>query len=298
VPYGEYLYDAALGSTTIDAGLWKFSFYVGVSSSVGVTSLSSNIMRVRPGTGTVSVTGTGTSRTATASTGTPFATAAIDASANVIDASWLRTPKGIYQITARTSDTEVTIATPTGYGNESTVAYSVHKKLFNVSTGEINNVASTYAAMALVEVTTAQPAYTIEATDKLGMFVFGTSDGSRTVYFSHNGTSKYTYFQTPLATRHNDLAGLQGGSATERYHLTAAQATSATSVATTSAVGLAPQATAPVAGTISALAIANGETVRTDKAIYAGGILKIEAIGVAPAPGDQIAGTLYVVVPE
>ena len=102
----------------------------------------------------------------------------------------------------------------------------------------------------------------------------------------------------PLATRHNDTAGLQGGSATERYHLTAAQATTATSVATTSAVGLAPQATAPASGLLSVLGIANGETVRTDKSIYAGGLLQVKIVTTAPAVGDQVTGTLYVVVPS
>jgi hypothetical protein len=225
VPYGEYLYDTALGSTSIESGVWNFDFYCGVSSAAGISSLSTNVMRVRPGTGTVSITGTGTSRTAIASSGTPFATAAIDASATQINASWLRTPKGLYQITARASDTEVTIATPTGYGNESTVAYSVHKKLFNVSSGEINNVATTYATMGLITVNSVQPAYTIEATDKLAAFYFGTSDASRIVYFSHNGSSKYTHFHSPLTTRHNDLAGINAG---DVQHLTVAQKTAAT----------------------------------------------------------------------
>jgi hypothetical protein len=225
LPYGTYLYNTALGSTSIEGGAWEFSFYCGVSSATNVTSLSANMMRVRPEGGTVSVTGTGTSRTATASTGTPFATAKIDASATNINASWLQTPKGLYQITARTSDTEVTIATPTGYTNESTVAFSVHKKLFNASTPEINTVASTYAAMTLVTVLSVQTAFTIEPTDKLAMMMFGTSDGTRTVYFSHNGTTKYTHVHTPIVTRHNDLAGIQGGAASEYYHLTAAEYT-------------------------------------------------------------------------
>jgi len=50
--------------------------------------------------------------------------------------------------------------------------------------------------------------------------------------------------------------------------LTAGVPAATTAVADTSGVGLAPQATAPAAGLLSVLAIANGETVRTDKAIF------------------------------
>jgi hypothetical protein len=64
------------------------------------------------------------------------------------------------------------------------------------------------------------------------------------------------------------LAGLQGGAAGEYYHLTAAQVAPATTVASTSSLGLAPQATAPASGLLSVLGIANGETVRTDKALF------------------------------
>ncbi len=46
---------------------------------------------------------------------------------------------------------------------------------------------------------------------------------SRTVSFSYNGSSEASYFITPLVTLHNDLAGLQGGTGNERYHITADQ---------------------------------------------------------------------------
>ena len=56
-------------------------------------------------------------------------------------------------------------------------------------------------------------------------------------------------------------------------------------VATTSAVGLTPAATAPGAGLLSVLAIANGETVRTDKAIF--DTTNPAALGSA-GPGSQV----------
>ena len=61
VMYGSYLYDTALGRTSLDAGVWTFDVYAGVSSAVNATSLQQNVNRVRPGTGTVTTTGTGTS---------------------------------------------------------------------------------------------------------------------------------------------------------------------------------------------------------------------------------------------
>lgn len=241
VPYGSYLYNSAIGGTSIDAGVWTFDFFAAVSSSVGTTELLINTMRVRPETGTVTITGTGTSRTATASTGTPFAEAKIDASATNSNASYLQTPLGLYQITARTSDTEVTITTPTGYTNETTVAYSVHKKLFQVTTGDINNTATSplYAGLQLYTITSAQSAYTITAVDKLACFVFGktTRTSNTNIFFSHNGTSRYSFFKTPLVVRHNQLSTLQGGGTDEFYHLTSAQYTIATQAASNSAAG-------------------------------------------------------------
>lgn len=55
--------------------------------------------------------------------------------------------------------------------------------------------------------------------------------------------------------------------------------------ASTSAAGLAPQATAPAAGLLSVLGIANGETVRTDKALF--DTTNPENIGTA-GPGDSL----------
>jgi hypothetical protein len=44
--------------------------------------------------------------------------------------------------------------------------------------------------------------------------------GPLDVTLHHSGTEHYTHIHTPLATQHNDLAGLQGGSTDERYHTT------------------------------------------------------------------------------
>lgn len=231
VLYGTYVYDTALGRTSIDGGVWTFEIYAGVSSAAGASSLRQNINRARPLTGTLTTTGTGTTRTATASTGTPFATANIDVGGTIDSDSFIRTTTGYFRILSRVSDLEVTIETPSTYTNQVGVAASVHKRLFQITTPEINNTATSplFAGLQLYSINSAQPAYTVEVNDKLATAFFGVSDGSRTVYFSHNGTARYTHFATPLITMHNNLAGLNGGTGSgvtgEYYHLTLAQYT-------------------------------------------------------------------------
>jgi hypothetical protein len=171
-------------------------------------------------TGTVTTTGTGTSRTATASAGTPFALAAIDASATNTVASYLQTPQGLYQITARTSDTVVTISTLTTYVNESAVAGTVWKLLF--AGGQSANLTT---AILQYNITTVQPAFTVSLLTKLGAITFATSTAVRTVTTTYNGTLRNTHIASPLAVLHNQLGGLQGGAADEQYHLTAAEYT-------------------------------------------------------------------------
>jgi hypothetical protein len=243
VLYGEYLWQTGLGDTTIQGGTWNFDIYAGVSSATNVSSITQNIYRSRPEAGTITIDNVvGTTARATASTGTPFAINKIDPSANIADASYLmitNNTTGLYPITARTSDTVVTITVPAGYTPAAASTFQVQKKLFGVSTPEINNTATAplYAGLQLYTVTTVQPAYTILSTDQLGTKMFGVSTGARTIYFAHNGTTRYSHFTSPLITRHNDLAGLQGGAATEYYHLSAAQATIATQSATTDRSG-------------------------------------------------------------
>lgn len=265
-----YLYNAALGRTSIDAGVWEFAKYASVSSTGGgrVSTLSSSIRRVRAGAGTVTITGSGTSRTATASTGTPFATALIDVGGTIITDSYLQTVLGLYRITARTSDVEVTISTPSGYSNESTVAFSVWKQLFSSVSPTITSLATNYS---LYTTFNTQPAYAVLATDKLGCIMFATSNNTTTVNFVHSGTTRNSYIVSPLITLHGNLAGLQGGTGTvpteEYFHLTSAQHTVATQAATASLNGyLASGDFVTFAAKESALTFGNGLT-RTVNAV-------------------------------
>jgi len=212
----EAYLDDALGGTQIEGGLWEFAFYAGVSNASNTTEILLNIGRARVETVTVTITGTGTSRTATASGGTPFATSKIDIGGTIDSDSYLQTPKGLYRITARTSDTVVTITTPTTYTNESSVALSVWKRLFQQTSGDINTTTITL----IQGINSIQPAYSIESTDKLFLMVFGktTRASDTTISFTHNGTTQYSRFKSPLLDRHNGLSGLNEG---DYKHLTA-----------------------------------------------------------------------------
>jgi hypothetical protein len=216
---------APLGRTIFDAGIWDFTIWAGVDSvaSGSITTITRQIYTAIPlVTGTITTTGTGTSRTATASAGTPFAAAVIDASASVLVSSYLQTPNGIYQITGRTSDTEVTIATLSGYTNESAVAGTVWKKLFGVTTPEITSISPDYSQL---DAYITQPSTAVTIATRLGILGFVTSDHTRTITLTYNGTERNTHVNSPLANLHNDLAGLNGGSANEYYHSTAAEYT-------------------------------------------------------------------------
>ena len=220
---GFYLYNSVLGVTTIDAGTWTFKFYASVSSTLAgrVSTLTKNVYKVSPYTDpTVTITGTGTSRTCTASGGTPFAVANIDASATNTVASFVQTPLGIYQITARTSDTVVTITTPATYTNESGVAFSVYKKLLGATSPTITSLTTNYS---LYTTTSVQSEFTVAATDKLALAVFGTSNNTTDVYYAYNGNTHYSNFVSPLVILHNDLNGLYGTA--DYYHVSQTAAT-------------------------------------------------------------------------
>ena len=215
----------ALNRLLFDAGVYDFTIWAGVDSVAGgsVTTITRQIYTATPFVvGTVTTTGTGSSRTATASSGTPFATSVIDASATNTTASYLQTPQGLYQITARTSDTVVTITTPSGYTNESAVAGTVWKKLFGITTPTITSISPNYTDFGVI---TTQPSTVVTAATKMGILGFVTSDATRTISLTYNGEDRNTHVNTPLANLHNDLAGLQGGAATEYFHSTSAEYT-------------------------------------------------------------------------
>ena len=222
-----HLYNTALNRTVLDAGVWDFDTWASVDSITGpgISQMLINTCRVRPVTdNTVTTSGSGTSRTALATGGSYFNTIDCTASGTNTVASYLQTSQGLYQITARTNDNQVTISTPSGYANESTVAFSVWKQLFSIATGSITNITPNYA---LFNTQTVQPSFSCVVTDKIGIFDFGTTTHTSNKIITHvqDGTAHYSHFASPLAILHNDLAGLQGGTGNQYYHLTNAEYT-------------------------------------------------------------------------
>lgn len=92
--------------------------------------------------------------------------------------------------------------------------------LFSLTTGNIDALTPT-----LYQILSVQQAFSINATDRLVIRISAKTNSlsAKTVHFIHSGTVHYSNITTPLVIRHNELIGLQGGSALERYHITSAQ---------------------------------------------------------------------------
>ena len=213
------LLSSPLGRTILDAGQWTFDIYIGVNSTAGgrTTTFTRNTYQVIPSSATsitLTTSGTGTSRTVTASASF-FSTAVASATNTVAD--FLETPQGLYQITAKASNTSVTITVPNTYANETSVNCSLWHNLFGVTSPNITNITPAYG---LYTVQTTQPAFNINVTDSLGGIGFTTSTANTVVTAAYNGTQYASNVLTPLVTLHDGLGGLQGGSANQYYHLT------------------------------------------------------------------------------
>ncbi len=91
--------------------------------------------------------------------------------------------------------------------------------LFNVNSGTLTSSTDLYT------ISTIQQAFSISATDRLVVKIYAKTTAliNRTIHFVFAGTTHYSNFSVPLVLRHNDLAGLQGGTASQYYHLTSAE---------------------------------------------------------------------------
>jgi hypothetical protein len=94
--------------------------------------------------------------------------------------------------------------------------------LFSVESGLVN-----WTFIDLLNVTTVQPQFTCNATDKLVVKISGTTTKTSDVvlHLLHSGNTHYSHFHTPLVVSHNDIAGLQGGVSNEYYHLSSSEYT-------------------------------------------------------------------------
>lgn len=112
----------------------------------------------------------------------------------------------------------------------STIVVEVYKRtsggtetlLFTAESDEINETSVT-----LHNISSVQPQFACNATDKLLFKIYGKTTATTNILVSlvHSGSEHYSHVHTPLVLNHNDIAGLQGGSANEFYHLTSAEYT-------------------------------------------------------------------------
>jgi hypothetical protein len=223
--FSAWLYDQPLGRDVIDAGTWKSYTRIAVDSVGGgsLTYAGRNVYQVVQITGdTLSICGSASNaRTAYLDnlTGQFIGTYFTGSTVNT-DASWLQIysgdSMGIYQICNKISDNSVCIVTPTIFSNSSGNTSLIWNKLFGSTSDVITCVFPQYCAC---EASITMPAFDVNCTDRLGQMGYVQSDNTRSVYMTYNGTLTASYFQTPLIQLHNDLAGLQGGTGTERYHI-------------------------------------------------------------------------------
>jgi hypothetical protein len=290
----RYIFDSALGRTKIDAGAWVFNTFGYVNNQAGTSSIPVSVYKVMTGVGTLTTTGTigATTRTATISGATPFL--AGDANADITLSGLIQTSTAMLRITGFTNTSTVTVTVLSGYLNQSTVAYSIHRWLFTDSTTEVNN-----EAVGLITSKSIQPEFTTSLTDKLSIAYFARSTANRTLYLYHGGVNYYTYFETPLAVLHNELAGIQGGATDEKYHLSSAKYTDLqnTTGTNTGDVSLGTASGLSLGGQVLSLGLASagvtGALSGTDWTTFNS---KQNALGYTPVnkAGDTVSGNLAI----
>jgi hypothetical protein len=224
-----------LGGTQIDGGLWTFNTYAHVSSAAGTSTIVQRINKRVIQTGTFMATGAGLSRTGYASWN---AFVSGDATSDITQATLVETPNSTFWITGYISPTTVAMrATSTGDINESGSNWAMYRFLFKATTPEINTTSSGN----LIETRTVQPTFTgINPTDRLvaAYFAQTTNVGNITFTLYHDGTTQASNIVTPIITRHNDLAGLQGGTSDQYYHLTSGEYAALSTYVTTGQTGV------------------------------------------------------------
>ena len=214
--------DIALNRTTIDAGLWEFYDSLYVSNNLNDTYLMHGMYQIVPMTGGTITTTSGTTNSYTATTtGNQFAGTYFNASATNLDASYLQTPSGIYQISSFVDANNVVITVPNSYpsSGETGVSGNTWNNLFTGITETIEQETTPI----LYQTKVVANSFTVSKTDKLGHMLFVSSSAAYSLTLSYNGPSDASFFISPLGTLHNELGGLQGGNSTERYHLDSGQ---------------------------------------------------------------------------
>lgn len=207
---------AQLSRTTYDQGLNEISQFANVSNSSNETSIINSLFISKNYTTNLVTTGTGVTRTISAST--PIFTNILG-NINKLTAHYIETLDGLYQITDVSSSTVATISVPVTYVNKSNYTYCylwVNIGTSSTNSGQdINAITPNFDNIKSV-ITTNN--IEINDLDSLGLICFVTT--TKTSSTDINFRFSDTYIKTSLASKHNNLSGLQGGNASEKFHIT------------------------------------------------------------------------------
>lgn len=143
-PYSNFIrgfrYAPDFKTAGIKGGITIGRIFTAVSDITWSTYITGCCYHIKKYEGaTVTITGTGTSRTVT-TTNTPFVSG--DANTNKKNAGYLETPSGSFQIIGYGGGSFVTIDVPSSYVNETSVPFKKWKKLYDFTTGNINQTIS------------------------------------------------------------------------------------------------------------------------------------------------------------
>jgi hypothetical protein len=186
-------------------GEYAAKVWVSVNTLGYTTQLLFNAMNWHPYAGlTATTTGTGTTRTFTVS---PLNTvfSAGDANADPTLASYVETPQGRYQIITLNTFYSVDIIVPSGYANESTVAFSKYTIIAHWATANIiSSGLEPYICFSNVKdeqspATSTWGWSTQFGYDKLAVFVWGitTSPSNVAITFAYSGNTTCSKIETP-----------------------------------------------------------------------------------------------------
>lgn len=211
--------------SVIPAGEWIFTTFAAITNG-GISGFTEIVIAINKAfyvpSVSLNVTGSGTIRNAAITGGSPFISNDYDPS--TVMSTWVITPQGQYKIIGFNSATDVSIQTPSTYINDSSVSLKLSRALFTSSTGNLSSDTITQYKISSI-----QGAFSVNPSDNILARYFARTTVSlnqRVVSIYYNDTLKYTNFQTPLALKHNDLLGLQGGLSSERFHINSAELSS------------------------------------------------------------------------
>lgn len=208
-----FMNNGSIGSGSIDSGLWNFNTYASVSQSTGISNIITTVRKVVTQVGLLDIMGIGTSRTA-------FAVGMFspsDFNSDLSLATYIQTPNALLRITGYIDADSVTVETLSTYTNELDVVFSKHINLFVDTFSEMNNT-----SVDLISSITSRSLFTINPSDRLSIAYYAktTATVNTDISIYLKGIDHASYVSTPIAIRHNDLVGLQGGSLDQMYHMT------------------------------------------------------------------------------